>query len=263
MSRSDPEIRIPPDGAFSISKEADGPAYVQLANHLRAQIANGTYRPGGQLPTETALSAAYRISGMTVRQAIGQLSSEGLVKRVHGRGTFVNSMEWQGSGFSLKPLEALISERASTRVKVLRARVAKAEPGLADKLSVPPLTKLINIVRLLIQGGRPTLLQKGYLIYDPTLPILEAELDVISLAGLFTGAPNDTIKKGSLEALPVNLGEEEARLLEMPAGSPAFAIEYLFWDFDDRPVGNGFFLVPQPSMTLKARIGLWLEPPGD
>ncbi|MDR1045630.1 MAG: GntR family transcriptional regulator [Candidatus Adiutrix sp.] len=244
---------------FSLSKNSHEPVYAQLATHLRQQIAEGLYPPGSQIPPEMTLSRTHGISAMTVRQAIGLLTDEGLLKRVQGRGTFVKSIEWQGSGFSLKPLAELVGQDGNTLVKVLKINTIRAGEDLAARLQVPPQSRLISIVRLLIRDGQPMLLQKGHLIYDPCLPLLEAELDVISLSGLFTGAPNRLIKKGELETLPVVLGEEEAALLEKAPGSAAFALEYLFWNFQDQPIGNGFFLVPQERMSLKARIGLWLE----
>lgn len=243
---------------FSVSRETHEPAYVQVASHLRRMIAAGTYPPGSQLPPEAALSRAYGISGMTVRQAIGLLTDEGLVQRIQGRGTFVKTIKWQGSGFSLKYLEDLIGDQNNTKVKILAARIIRADERLASRLAVLPGCRLINIVRLLLRNGQAVLLQNGFFIYDPGLPVLEAELDVISLSGLFTGAPNRLIKKGELEALPIVLEENEARQLEKPVGAPALALEYLFWDLADKPVGSGFFLVPQSNVSLKARIGLWL-----
>ena len=63
-------------------------AYRSLADALRAQIRGGQYAGGRKLPTEEQLSAIYSVSRQTVRRAMQDLVSEGMIYRVAGRGTF-------------------------------------------------------------------------------------------------------------------------------------------------------------------------------
>ncbi len=65
------------------------PAYVQIADELHHQISEGTLSQGGRLPAEDKLAEMYRVSRMTVRQALQELARDGLVIRRHGLGTFV------------------------------------------------------------------------------------------------------------------------------------------------------------------------------
>ena len=61
----------------------------KIAEHIRAKIRSGEYEVGSQLPTENELSVFFGVSRPTIRQALGQLSQEGYVKRIKGSGTFV------------------------------------------------------------------------------------------------------------------------------------------------------------------------------
>ena len=149
-------------------------------------------------------------------------------------------------------------EADNTKVKLLKIKTVKAHPAQAALLEVKPGSRLINIERLLVRDGQPVLLQSGHLIYDPRLPLVEAELNVISLSGFFTGSNNTTIKRGRLDARPKVLSDEAADLLRQQRGSAAFALDYLFWSFQDKPTSCGSFLVPEPYMALSTRIGLWL-----
>jgi GntR family transcriptional regulator len=66
-------------------------AYVELREHLRAQILEGVYRPGERLATEHELATLTQLSRHTVRSALEELRLEGLITRVPGKGTFVSS----------------------------------------------------------------------------------------------------------------------------------------------------------------------------
>lgn len=65
------------------------PRYLELANALRRDIAQGVVAPGGQLPTEHALCSKHRVSRHTARAALQVLADEGLINRRPGLGTRV------------------------------------------------------------------------------------------------------------------------------------------------------------------------------
>lgn len=65
------------------------PMYKQISSDIRMKIIKGTYKPDVKLQTEDEIAYQYGVSRMTARNAISELVEEGLVYRVHGRGTFV------------------------------------------------------------------------------------------------------------------------------------------------------------------------------
>ncbi|MCA3930308.1 GntR family transcriptional regulator, partial [Burkholderia sp.] len=66
------------------------PLYVQIKDTLRARILDGTYAPHSRMPSEHELCAMFDVSRITVRQALGDLQKEGLLFKLHGKGTFVS-----------------------------------------------------------------------------------------------------------------------------------------------------------------------------
>src|SRR5215471_17140850 len=66
-----------------------GPIYRQVADELRHAIESGQLKPGERLPTEDKLMAQYKASRNTVRAAVKELATRGLVETRHGQGTFV------------------------------------------------------------------------------------------------------------------------------------------------------------------------------
>ncbi|MBB5892633.1 GntR family transcriptional regulator [Kutzneria kofuensis] len=67
------------------------PSYMQVAARLRAAIDAGTLQPGEQLPTHKALADQYKVAVETVKRALGELRTAGLIVTRQGKGSFVRS----------------------------------------------------------------------------------------------------------------------------------------------------------------------------
>ena len=65
------------------------PLYSQLMAELEKDILSRKYKPGELIPSENELSVSHKISRPTVRQALAELVTKGLLKKVKGKGTFV------------------------------------------------------------------------------------------------------------------------------------------------------------------------------
>ena len=61
----------------------------QLQEVLREQIISGDYQVGEKFHSQNELARMYEISHVTAREAVGALEQEGLLRRVQGKGTFV------------------------------------------------------------------------------------------------------------------------------------------------------------------------------
>jgi DNA-binding GntR family transcriptional regulator len=72
-----------------IDLDGPDPIYQQLADILRAQIADGTLPPNRPVPSITTLVQTYGVARGTAIHALEVLRDEGLVRTVQGRGTFV------------------------------------------------------------------------------------------------------------------------------------------------------------------------------
>jgi GntR family transcriptional regulator len=68
---------------------ADVPKHVQLADWIRARIADGTYPPRSRIPSEVTFTQETGFARDTVRKAVQLLVDEGRLYIVRGLGTFV------------------------------------------------------------------------------------------------------------------------------------------------------------------------------
>jgi DNA-binding GntR family transcriptional regulator len=238
-----------------IDRNSYEPAYAQLANILRRQVAAGIFRPGDQLPSEAMLCESYQVSPMTVRRTINLLAEEGLVDAVQGRGTFVKALELGRAAFDLQGLQDLFNDAAMT-VKLLDARIVSADERTARKLNLAVDDKAIYIRRLLSIDGDPAFYHREYLIYDPTCPIVEAETEVTALRGLFDGTGSAMLKRGELSVEACLLNEDEATILHASSPMAAFYLEHLFYDFGDRPVSWGWFICRSDCLRFSTSVGI-------
>jgi DNA-binding FadR family transcriptional regulator len=110
------------------------PAYEEVANRLRTQIADGMLPPGDRLPAEANLAAEFGVSRSTIREALRVLNSEGLIRTARGvsGGSFVTETEPSAtSDFLQARLGILSRHRAITTAELLETRALLEVAGAA------------------------------------------------------------------------------------------------------------------------------------
>ncbi|MFN2217877.1 MAG: GntR family transcriptional regulator [Anaerolineae bacterium] len=238
-----------------IDRDSFEPLYYQLANILRRQIATGILLPGDRVPSETQLCEQYEVSPMTARRALMVLLDEELATAAPGRGTFVKPMVLTTATFGLQALEELFSSER-TAVRFLSVRTISATERISARLGIPVGDKVISIRRLLLREGEPVAYHREYLVFDPSRPIVEAEMGITSLQGLFDGKGETVLKRGELGIQATVLTEREADRLGSVAGIAAFRIEHTFYDYEEQPVSWGWFIVPGHRLQFDATVGV-------
>ena len=111
-------------------------AYRTLADTIRGEIRSGRYAGGRQLPTEEQLASRHSVSRQTVRRAMQDLVSEGIIYRVAGRGTYPVAEEdrYVRHFGSVEELMALSVDTECEIVSPLQRRV---DIGNAGRLRLP------------------------------------------------------------------------------------------------------------------------------
>jgi GntR family transcriptional regulator len=77
--------------AMRPSSSSPVPLYLQIAGALRDRIARGVWRDGELIPTLEQIAAEFDVARVTARQAVQLLTTEGALKPMRGRGTFVSA----------------------------------------------------------------------------------------------------------------------------------------------------------------------------
>lgn len=74
------------------SVRREDPPYLQVANHLREQIANGELKAGERVPSEREIVEQWGVSRATATKALAALKADGLVESRPGSRTTVRSI---------------------------------------------------------------------------------------------------------------------------------------------------------------------------
>lgn len=106
-----------------IDKSSSTPLYIQLKNILKQSIMSHEICEGEPIPSETQLAQQYSITRSTVRMAITELVNENLLRREHGKGTFVCFSPIRYSMLNF----GSFSEYCSRKDKVPVSRILTAE----------------------------------------------------------------------------------------------------------------------------------------
>ncbi|TXG92482.1 GntR family transcriptional regulator [Rhodococcus rhodnii] len=216
------------------------PAYRALAATLRARIADGRFRGGVRLPTESELSEEFGLSRQTVRRAFQDLVAEGAVYRVPGRGTFAT----ESSGRYLRQLgsiEDLMNLSDDTTMEVLDPPRRGVDVDVAGRLRLD--TDLVyRMAFRRFHDGVP------FVVTTVWWPERIARL-VVSAPEVQAGASSAYTMIGLLEprltspiveaAQSITVGAasaDVARRLDCPEGHPMLRVDRLYSDATGDPV---------------------------
>jgi len=135
--------------------EGSLPLYRQIRDVLVNEI-QGLYKAGESLPAENELALRFGVNRHTLRRAIDELVSDGLVERRHGKGVFVLEPTINYSiGSTTRFTETLQSQGRSTTSRVLRKQVIPARGTIASRLQIIDGDEVIFIETLRTVESKP------------------------------------------------------------------------------------------------------------
>ena len=140
---------------FKFDSASKYPMYYQLYLWLKNEIYAGNYKAGETLPSENEMIEAFKVSRITVRQAIAELENDGLIKKHRGKGSIVLPVKTNSSLDSLNSFteNAELNGERATYI-ILSTEVLEANGKTADALNVQIGDKIFELKRLLMLNGR-------------------------------------------------------------------------------------------------------------
>lgn len=224
----------------SVSANQQTPLHAKISEQLREQVLLGEFAPGDQLPSEHQLMELFGVSRITVRRAIANLVSQGLVEAQQGKGVFVKEQRKVFYRLS-NPMVFLEEDMARQGVSygienlVLEQMTAPSEVCQALQLE-PTAADVYFQKKLFLLDGAPVAIDITYTIAEVvplgnelasrmTFPLLEQ-----------WGVPIERIET-TLEC--THADPTTAHYLNISLGSPILVYRYVAYTANNRPVVCG------------------------
>lgn len=231
------------------------PLYTQIREILRSRILDGSYQPHQQMPSEAEMMAMFGVSRITVRQALSDLQAEGLIFRVHGKGSFVSKPKaFQDLGRLQGFGEAMRQMGYETFARVLSLKTVTPTPQVAEKLQLPKRAKVTELQRVRFLNREPISLDVTWV---PTSIGQRLAREDLAARDVFVILENDyAIALGHAELqIGSTLADERLAVqLKVDEGSPLLVIERTTHTADGTPIDYEHLYYRGDAFQYKVRV---------
>lgn len=216
------------------------PLYHRIYAVMRERIVKGYYRSDVPVPSEAELAESFSVSRITIRKAMEMLTTEGLVTRTRGRGTYINERAKDNAlnRAVVSNINGLFSYLnavgQSTQLKVISLDVGEAPPRICAQMGVPPNAELVRAVRVRLLDRTPYSLSIAYLLPEIGGALRRQDLAKTSMIDLVqrAGAVVEQVE----QVLTATLADDyAARHLGIPIGAPLMLVNRLFFNAELKP----------------------------
>lgn len=215
------------------------PKYLQISHWLMEMIQKGRYAVNDKLPSESKLAELFRVNRNTVRQAIADLVTKGIVQKKNGVGSFVIGRTVPPVKYSLQHISSftddMIRMGISPKTKLLHQSVIEAPPEVAEKLMLGKEKQVILTERLRLGNNIPLVIERSYLPHKEYKALLKMRLTG-SLYHLLTKKFHVELHRSVQTFRAVLLADEDAKRLGVPPHSPGIFLESVIYDSKNIPV---------------------------
>src|SRR5580704_2029712 len=223
--------------AAKIDPASSTPLYAQVEAGLAQDIAEGTLASGSQLPTENGLIERFGVSRPTVRKAVQNLISRGLVEILRGKGTFVArpkiTQELTALSGFVEDMQALGRHPTA---RVLDKQVVAADKTVAHQLSLAAGSLVVRIRRVRLADGEPVSFDETYLPREIGEKIITNDLEVEPIFSLLEQKYDLPLVEAEYRLEAVAAEPDVAEALGVETGSALFLIERTSYCAGNQPV---------------------------
>lgn len=210
------------------------PKYYRLKEALRDEIAG--LATGAPIAPERALSERFGVSRTTVRQALQELTVEGRLVRMQGRGTFVAKPKMSQTLQLTSYSQDIAAQGLRPASLLLDSGYASAPPDVAEHLGMPVEGPVLRLERLRLADEEPMALEVLYLDAG-RFPSLRAEISAeTSLYELLRERHGVELVEARETIETILASPAESALLQTGTGAPLLLLTRASWDRERRPV---------------------------
>ena len=232
----------------ALRADSASPLYRQMMQRIRADISSGVYPVSTRIPSEAELGAKYQVSRVTVRKALAELTSEGLLRRMQGKGTYVCAPRLKTNLREVTSFhEACRMMGCTPGTKVISAQVIPADADLKEKLDFTG-DEAIEIVRLRMADGQPVMLESNRFSMQYSF----------LLAGDQTGSLYHQLSQRGVEAASgvheislCHATAQQAKWLGVEVGDALLMLDQVIYDQNGAPLHTSHQVIRGDRFTFR------------
>ncbi|HEY0950335.1 GntR family transcriptional regulator [Nocardioides sp.] len=199
------------------------PLWAQVNADIERRLRAGEF--ADSFPGEMALVEQYGVSRHTIREALRQLRSSGLVDAGRGRPPRVVSTEITQPQGSLYSLFTSVRAAGHSQRSIVRALEARADGTVAVRLGLEESTPLIYLERVRLVDEEPLAIDRVWLPARIAAPLLDVDFTQTSLYAELRDRCGVRLTGGHEQIRAVVPTTAEQMLLAIPARTAALAID--------------------------------------
>jgi GntR family transcriptional regulator len=210
------------------------PKHVELREKLRSRFQRMS--PNALIPSARDLAKTYKVSAMTVRQALVALQQEGVIHSVPGLGTYISDHK-MSKRLTFVSFSQEVSERGmKPSAKIVSATKTKvSDEELAEQLQLKVGDPVYKIERLRFADKIPMALEESYISAELMPGLLDQDL-TSSLYEIFRDTYEKPVVKAECVVSPINLNKRQADLLDTEVKSAALNFIVVAYDSRGRTI---------------------------
>ena len=209
-----------------LSRDLPVPLYHQVKTSILSRIETGQWRPGDRLPSEDELADHFKVSKITVRQALRELALLGHIRREQGRGTFVQRPPLLEGPRQLTSFSEEMRRRGIlASSEVLEQGIVPASADVASTLGIGEEEPVFRLRRLRLADADPMGVQTAYIPASLVPRIGDIEFSRSSLYDVLSGHYNLVPTSAHETHYAFAVGGEDAGLLHLDEGAPVMGTE--------------------------------------
>lgn len=210
----------------------------EVRDKLRDTLVHGVYLPGAQLPPENELGEMFRVSRITLREAVRGLVEEGYLSRQHGLGTFVTQKPKLRHNLDVNfGVTQLIRNIGMTPGNQdVSSREEPAEASIAKSLNLKAGDPVVRFERLRTADGSPIVYSVEYI---PAHLLRSGAERVRTLAGSLyelLAKLGEPVHYGIASLKPTVADAAMAQRLNIKKHTPLLCLEQVDYRADDQPL---------------------------
>lgn len=201
------------------------PLYDQLVDLLREKIEH-ELEPGDLLPSERELSERYGLSRTTVRLALKELETLGLISRKHGKGTFVSDISRETTNLmgSYSFTEQMRNMGRTPRTVILDFEVREATKSVAERLGVRLGDRVYRMKRLRLADDVPMMVERTYMPVGEFVSLTLEDVSAKPLYDIIEQDYHEKIRAAEEEFYASIARNGDAMALGIPEGAPVLKL---------------------------------------